>query len=85
MTEDTKADTAPEPTMEELLDNTPEAVAMRRMRAARAEAAARKAEEAEKPAAPSSLRRKLVVGAVLGLATVARVAGRAGGRGVRKP
>ena len=77
--------TVPEPTLEEMLDNTPEAVAMRRMRAARAEAAAREAAKAATPEGKSSTRRRLMMGAVLGLASVARVAGRAGGRGVRKP
>jgi hypothetical protein len=65
------------PSKEELLDNSPEAVAMRRTRALRAEARAKaeaaraKAEEA--PARPGSTRRRLVVGAVLGLATAARM------------
>lgn len=63
------------PTREELLDNSPEAVAMRRARALRAEARA-KAEAAqaeEEPSKPGSLRRKLLIGGVLGLATAARV------------
>lgn len=70
-----------DPSREELLDNSPEAVAMRRTRAARAEArakaeAARLRAEAE-PSPPGSVRRKLIVGAVLGLATAARVLSKA--------
>lgn len=71
------SDAPEEPTREELLDNSPEAVAMRRARAqraeakAKAEAARRQADEA--PSDPGSMRRKVIVGAVLGLATAARV------------
>jgi len=65
-----------EASREELLDNSPEAVAMRRTRALRAEAKA-KAEaarlRAEAEPEPGSMRRKVIVGAVLGLATAARV------------
>ena len=65
------------PSMEELLGNTPEAVAMRRTRALRAEARAKaesdRARAGAAPAGPGSMRRKVIVGAVLGLATAARV------------
>jgi hypothetical protein len=65
---------AEEVSREELLDNTPEAVAMRAARAKRAEAARLTAE------APKSRpnRRRWVVGAVLGLATVAGLASQLG-------
>ncbi|TNC69848.1 hypothetical protein [Rubellimicrobium roseum] len=61
-----------EPSRDELLDNTPEAVAMRRMRAARAEALARLAEAEAKPAAPRS-RRRLLLGVALGGIGAARL------------
>jgi hypothetical protein len=66
MSEEPKGDG---PSLEELLDNTPEAVAMRRTRAARAEAARAGAETPK----PGSMRRRLVVGGVLALVTAARV------------
>lgn len=75
MTEDAER----EPSLDELLDNTPEAVAMRRAREARALAAAREAEEAAKPAKPGSTRRKLILGGALGGMAVARALGRAAG------
>ena len=69
-----------EPTREELLDNSPEAVAMRRARAARAEAAAREA-GAARPRAPLVTRRRVILG-VLGAIAGARVlSGIAGRRG----
>ena len=73
---------------EELLDNSPEAVAMRRTWALRAEARAKADEvrsraEAEPPK-PGSLRRKVIIGGVLGLATAARVFSKIG-RGSRRP
>jgi hypothetical protein len=65
----------------DLLDNMPEAVAMRRAREARAEATTRKGRTAEKDPADArrSTRRRLIVGAVLGLGAAARVLERAGG------
>ncbi len=74
---------AGEPTLEELLDNSPEAVAMRRFKAARAEAA-RKASEAAaqpKPVSRRETRRNLILGATLGGMGLARVLARAGSRG----
>ena len=73
---------------DEMLDNTPEAVAMRRTRAARAEATAKAAAakaraEAEGPKA-GSLRRRIIIGGVLGLATAARVFSKVG-RTSRRP
>ena len=67
-----------EPTWDDLLDNTPEAVAMRRARAARAEAAERATRAAARPAPPRSTRRKLILGLALGGAA-ARVLGRIAG------
>ncbi len=67
-----------EPTREELLDNTPEAVAMRRARAARAEAASR---EAEAPAAKGSSRRKVLLGVLGAVAGGRALAGLMGRRG----
>jgi hypothetical protein len=65
------------PSVEDLLDNTPEAVAMRLARAQRAEARAKaeaaRARAEEEPAPPGTMRRKLIFGAVLGIATAARV------------
>ena len=64
------------PSREELLDSTPEAVAMRRTRALRAEASAKaEAARARQDAAPKpgSTRRRLILGGVLGLVTLARV------------
>lgn len=69
---------AREPTREELLENMPEAVAMRRARAARAKAADREIERAATPRSRKETRRRLIVGALLGLGTVARVLGRTG-------
>jgi hypothetical protein len=63
---------------EEILDNMPEAVATRRARAARAEAQAREAARAITPEGRKETRRKLIVGAVLGLGAAARVLGRTG-------
>ena len=73
----------PEPTMEELLDNSPEAVAMRRVRTARAEAARKAAEVAAqpKPVSRRETRRNLILGATLGGMGLARVLARAGSRG----
>jgi hypothetical protein len=66
-----------ETSREELLDNTPEAVAMRRARAQRAEAKAKadaaRAQAEQESTQPGSLRRKIIIGGVLGLATAARV------------
>ncbi len=74
MSDEPKADG---PSIEELLDNSPEAVAMRRARAQRAEARAKaeaaRARAEDEPAKPGSLRRKVIIGGVLGLATAARV------------
>ena len=67
-----------EPSVEELLDNTPEAVAMRRARAARAEALARDARAPARPA-PKATRRKVVlgvIGAVAGARALSGLAGR---------
>lgn len=59
------------PSRDELLDNTPEAVAMRRARAARA----RQAGPPE--AAPRTSRRRLVVGGILAVLAAIRVLERA--------
>ena len=74
---------ASEPTIEELLDNSPEAVAMRRFRAARAEAARKAAEAAAKPKPVSrrETRRNLILGVTLGGMGLARVLARVGSRG----
>jgi hypothetical protein len=69
-----------EPTWDELLDNTPEAVAMRRARAARVKVAERTIRAAARPPAPRSTRRKLILGLALGGAAAARVLGRIAGR-----
>ncbi len=72
---DSGADAAGEPSRDEMLDNTPEAVAMRRARAARAEAAAR-------PAVPAPQRRSrrgvlmALLGAVAAVGAFARMTGR---------
>ena len=73
---------APEPTMEELLDNSREAVAMRRSRAARAEVAAKAAAAAAqpKPVDRRATRRNLILGATLGGMGLVRVLARAGSR-----
>lgn len=78
-----EAEVVGEPTMEELLDNSPEAVAMRRSRAARAEAAAKAAAAAAqpKPVDRRATRRNLILGATLGGMGLARVLARAGSRG----
>lgn len=59
----------PGPDRDELLDNTPEAVAMRKARAARAASAATPGTGP----GPRPLRRRLVLGAVLGGVAAARV------------
>jgi hypothetical protein len=64
-----------EPTREELLENSPEAVAMRRARAARAEAA----QVPKPPPKPGATRRCVllgVVGAIAGARALAALAGR---------
>ncbi|EYD71552.1 hypothetical protein Rumeso_04953 [Rubellimicrobium mesophilum DSM 19309] len=74
--------------MEELLDNTPEAVAMRRTRALRAEARAKveaaRAREEAKPPKPGSLKRRAIVGGVLAIAAAARLMAKFG-RSSRTP
>ena len=74
---------AGEPTTEELLDNSPEAVAMQRFRAARAEAAAKAVAAAAqpKPVDRRATRRNLILGATMGGMGLARVLARAGSRG----
>lgn len=75
-----------EPTREELLDNLPEAVAMRKAREKRAADAARREAMAHRPSGKADTKRRWLVGAVLGLATAARVGAKFGGRGAtRKP
>ncbi len=73
-----------ETSREELLDNSPEAVAMRRTRALRAEAKAKAARAAEEPPKPGAMKRRLVLGGVFALVTAARVMSRFG-RGSRSP
>lgn len=55
-------------TLEEMLDNTPEAVAMRKAREARAKHQAQE----QTPEAKRSSRRKALVGGLLGAAALAR-------------
>ena len=73
-----------EPSREELLDNSPEAVAMRRTRALRAEASARAEAARAQPPRPGAMRRRLVLGGVFTLVMGARVLSRFGG-GSRSP
>lgn len=63
--------------IEELLDNTPEAVAMRRARASREEAARRAAAAAGTPAGRRSTRRQWIAGLVFGGLMAARALERA--------
>ncbi len=72
------------PSREELLDNSPEAVAMRRTRAARAEAEAARARAEAQPPKPGAMKRRLVLGGVFALVAAARVMSRFG-RGSRSP
>ena len=69
---------APEPTLEEMLDNTPEAVAMRRARAARAEAATREARAASRPAPRRFTRRGVLLGVLGGIGAARVIAGLSG-------
>jgi hypothetical protein len=83
MTEDAGTDeTAPaEPTREELLENSPEAVAMRRARAARAEAAAQAARAPARPAPRRITRRGVLLGVLGGVGAARVISGLAGRRG----
>ena len=63
-----------EPTRDDLLDNTPEAVAMRRAREARAREAERRVPAPEGPR-PNG-RRKAVIGVMLAAMAAARILGR---------
>lgn len=76
-----EAEAAPEPTLDELLDNTPEAVAMRRHKAERAEAAAREAARAATPDGRRTTRRKVLLGVLGGVAAVRALAALTGRRG----
>ena len=83
MGEDADAGETREPTREELLDRTPEAVAMRRARAARAEAAAKVAVPVVAPKDRRATRRRVILGAALGGMGAAQLLSRlaAGSRG----
>ena len=74
---------AGELTREELLDNSPEAVAMRRVRAARVEAAAKVAVPVAAPKDRRATRRRLILGVALGGMGAAQLLSRlaAGSRG----